>query len=59
MPEAALPNGLTLVYHDAGEGWLAGQLKEDPRAISQARTLDELIENIADAKRLLDESDSA
>ena len=59
MPEATLPKGLTLVYHDAGEGWLTGQLKEDPRAISQARTLEELIENVMAAKRLLDESDSA
>jgi len=57
MPETTLPNGHTLVYGDAGDGWLSGQLKEDPRAISQARTLDELIENILDAKRLLDQAD--
>ena len=40
------------------EGWFVGKLKEIPGVFSQGETLDELKENIADAYRMMLESES-
>jgi predicted RNase H-like HicB family nuclease len=39
------------------EGWFVGKLKEIPGVFSQGETLDELKENIADAYRMMLESE--
>lgn len=39
------------------EGWFVGKLQEIPGVFSQGETLDELKENIADAYRLMLESE--
>lgn len=40
------------------EGWFVGKLKEIPGVFSQGETLDELKDNIADAYRMILESES-
>lgn len=44
---------LTAIIHDAGDGWLAGQIAEYPAAISQGQSLNELKANLLDALSLL------
>ena len=45
-----------LEYWEDGE-WLVGRLKGIPGVFSQGKTLDELIENVQDAYRLMIEAD--
>jgi predicted RNase H-like HicB family nuclease len=40
---------LTIVYEDAGEGWIMATVPEVPGAISQGRTREEARENVIDA----------
>ncbi|MBI3986906.1 MAG: type II toxin-antitoxin system HicB family antitoxin [Lentisphaerae bacterium] len=40
------------------EGWFVGKLKEIPGVFSQGETLDELKDNIADAYRMILESET-
>jgi len=46
----------TLEYW-ADEGWFVGKLREVPGVFSQGETLEELKENIADAYRMMIESE--
>ncbi|SDB60970.1 hypothetical protein SAMN05660653_03152 [Desulfonatronum thiosulfatophilum] len=48
----------TLVYWEDG-GWMVGKIKEIPGVFSQGETLDELLENISDAYRLMIEDEAA
>jgi len=43
---------LTLEYW-VDDGWFVGKLKEVPGVFSQGETLDELIENVKDAYRIM------
>ena len=47
-----LPNGMTMRW-EKSDGWYIGQIEEMPGAISQGRTLDELIHMVQDAKAAL------
>ena len=47
----------TLEYW-ADEGWFVGKLREVPGVFSQGETLEELKENIADAYRMMIESEA-
>jgi predicted RNase H-like HicB family nuclease len=40
---------LTIVYEDAGGGWIVASVPEVPRALSQGRTRAEARENVIDA----------
>lgn len=52
-----MPNHFTLEYWQDDE-WFVGKLKEVPGVFSQGETLNELIENIQDAyKMMIDEND--
>ncbi len=42
-----------IVQKDLESGWFVGQIEEFPAAISQAKTIDELEENLKDALKLL------
>lgn len=42
---------LTIVYEDAGDGWILARVPEVPGAISQAATRAEAKENVIDALR--------
>lgn len=42
---------LTVVYEDAGEGWIMAYVPEVPGAISQERTRDEAREAVVEAVR--------
>ena len=42
---------LTIVYEDAGDGWVLARVPEVPGAISQAATRAEAKENVIDALR--------
>jgi len=42
---------LTILYEDAGDGWIVARVPEVPGAISQGRTRDEARENVIDALR--------
>jgi predicted RNase H-like HicB family nuclease len=42
---------LTVVYEDAGEGWVMAYVPEVPGAISQERTRDEAREAVVEAVR--------
>ena len=48
-----LPNGMTMMWGKS-DGWYIGQIEEMPDAISQGRTLDELIHMVQDAKAALE-----
>ncbi|HEY4194539.1 MAG TPA: type II toxin-antitoxin system HicB family antitoxin [Mucilaginibacter sp.] len=43
----------TAVIEKGENGWLVGQVEELPAAMSQAKTIEELKENLLDALRLL------
>ncbi len=47
----------TLVYWE-DDGWMVGKIKEIPGVFSQGETLDELLENISDAYRLMMEDEA-
>jgi predicted RNase H-like HicB family nuclease len=40
---------LTIVYEDAGEGWILAEIPEVPGAISQGRTREQARGNVIDA----------
>lgn len=42
---------LTIVFEDAGDGWIVASIPEVPGASSQGRTRDEARENVIDALR--------
>ncbi len=42
-----------LIHKDEAEGWYCGQCQQLPGAISQGKTLDELMENMKDAIQLV------
>ena len=42
-----------LIHKDAEGGWYCGQCQQLPGAISQGKTLDELMENMKDAIQLV------
>lgn len=42
-----------LIQKDPESGWYVGQIEEFPAAISQAKTIKELKENLLDALKLL------
>lgn len=42
---------LTIVYEDAGDGWIGAHIPQVRGAISQGRTRDEARENVIDALR--------
>jgi predicted RNase H-like HicB family nuclease len=46
----------TATIEQGENGWLVGQLNEFPAAISQGRTLEELLANLIDAVQLLTET---
>lgn len=43
----------TAIIEQGENGWLVGQVKEVPAALSQGKTIDELKVNLLDALRLL------
>lgn len=45
-----------IIQKDDESGWYVGQIEEFPAAISQAKTIDELKENLIDAKNMLKKS---
>ena len=44
---------LTLVIEKSKDGWYVGQVEEIPEAISQGKTIKELLDNIVDAVKLI------
>jgi len=44
---------LTILYEDAGDGWVTAQVAEVPGAISQGESRDEARSNVIDALRIL------
>ena len=50
---------LTAIIEKSDDGWYVGQVEELPGAISQGRTIDDLMENLKDAIDLLIESQKA
>lgn len=47
---------LTAIIEKSDDGWFVGQIEEFPAAISQAKSIQELKDNLLDAVRLLLES---
>jgi len=47
------PLRLTIVYEDAGEGWIMATIPEVRGVFSQGRTRDEARDNVIDALRLM------
>jgi len=47
---------LTVIIEKSDDGWFVGQIEEFPAAISQAKSIQELKDNLLDAVRLLLES---
>jgi predicted RNase H-like HicB family nuclease len=45
------PLRLTIVYEDAGDGWILARVPEVPGAVSQGATREEARENVIDALR--------
>jgi predicted RNase H-like HicB family nuclease len=43
----------TAIIENGEDGWFVGQIEEVPAAISQGKTIEELKENLADALRLI------
>lgn len=46
-------NCFTVIIEKSDDGWYVGQIEEMPEAISQGKTIDELMDNIADALSLV------
>jgi predicted RNase H-like HicB family nuclease len=44
---------LTILYEDAGDGWVTAQVAEVPGAISQGHSREEARSNVIDALRIL------
>jgi len=44
---------LTAIIEKSDDGWFVGQIEEFPAAISQAKSIQELKDNLLDAVRLL------
>ena len=44
---------LTVIYEDAGDGWILARVPQVPGALSQGRTRDEARTNVIDALRLM------
>jgi predicted RNase H-like HicB family nuclease len=44
---------LTIVYEDAGEGWIMASIPQVPGAMSQGRSREEARANVIDALRLM------
>jgi len=44
---------LTMIVEEGENGYLVGQLVEYPAAISQSKTIEELVSNLQDALKLL------
>ncbi|MEQ8683928.1 MAG: type II toxin-antitoxin system HicB family antitoxin [Imperialibacter sp.] len=44
---------LTAIIEKAEDGWYVGQIEEVPAAISQGKTIEEVKSNLADALKLL------
>lgn len=47
-----LPDGMTMRWARS-DGWYVGQIEEMPEAISQGRSLEDLVDMILDAKAML------
>ncbi|HEX8278157.1 MAG TPA: type II toxin-antitoxin system HicB family antitoxin [Segetibacter sp.] len=47
---------LTAIIEKSDDGWFVGQVEELPAAISQGRTITELKDNLAEAVKLLVET---
>ncbi len=43
----------TAVIEEGENGWFVGQVEEVPEAISQGKTVEELLENLTDAVKLV------
>lgn len=43
----------TAVIEEGENGWLVGQVEEVPEAISQGKTVEELLENLTDAVKVV------
>ncbi len=43
----------TALIKEADDGWFYGQIEEVPEAMSQGKTIDELMENLSDALSLI------
>lgn len=41
------------IIKETDDGWFYGQIEEVPEAMSQGKTIDELLENLADALSLI------
>ena len=46
----------TAVIEEGENGWFVGQVEEVPEAISQGKTVEELLENLTDAVKLVFEA---
>jgi predicted RNase H-like HicB family nuclease len=53
------PLRLTIVYEDAGDGWVLARIPEVRGAVSQGTTREEARENVIDALRLMLRPDPA
>jgi predicted RNase H-like HicB family nuclease len=43
----------TAIIEEGENGWFVGQVEEVPEAISQGKTVEELLENLTDAVKLV------
>jgi len=46
-------NCFTAIIKETNDGWFIGQIEEVPEAMSQGKTLEELIENLSDALNMI------
>jgi predicted RNase H-like HicB family nuclease len=46
----------TAIIEKSDDGWYVGQIREVPEALSQGKTIDELMENLSDALHLIFET---
>lgn len=46
----------TAIIEKSEDGWYVGQVQEVPEALSQGKTIDELMENLSDALHLVFEA---
>jgi predicted RNase H-like HicB family nuclease len=53
------PLRLTIVYEDAGDGWVLARIPEVRGVVSQGQTREEARENVLDALRLMLRPDPA
>jgi predicted RNase H-like HicB family nuclease len=50
---------ITIIIEQGENGYLVGQIKDYPAAISQGRTINELLDNLKDALKLVLDDDKA